>query len=106
MGNERMDIVYLDFAKAFDKVNHKIVIQKLIKHKISGKIGRWIKEFLLNRKQIVIANGNKSKATDVLSVVPQGTVLAAVLFVIMVFDIDREAQDAIVRSFADDTRVS
>ena len=106
MGNERMDIVYLDFAKAFDKVNHKIVIQKLIKHKISGKIGRWIKEFLLNRKQIVIANGSKSKAADVLSGVPQGTVLAALLFVIMIFDIDKETQDAIVRSFADDTRVS
>ena len=103
--NSQIDIVYLDFAKAFDKVSHKIVIEKMLDHKISGKIGRWIKEFLLHRKQKVVANGVMSKASDVLSGVPQGTVLAALLFLIMISDIDKDTQDAIVRCFVDDTRV-
>ena len=104
--NERMDIVYLDFAKAFDKVDHKIILEKLVKHRIGGNIGKWIKEFLIGRKQIVIANGHRSDEAEVLSGVPQGTVLAAILFVIMIYDIDEKVKEAIIRSFADDTRVS
>jgi len=42
--------VYLDFAKAFDKVDHEILLEKVKKHKISGKIGKWIREFLTDRK--------------------------------------------------------
>ena len=102
----RIDTVYLDFAKAFDKVNHKILLQKLMKHKIKGKIGIWIKEFLSNRKYRVVANGEISEEQDVKSGVPQGTVLAAVLFVIMISDIDEEVKRSTVRCFADDTRNS
>ena len=102
----RIDTVYLDFAKAFDKVNHKILLQKLVKHKIKGKIGIWIKEFLSDRKYRVVANGEISEEQDVQSGVPQGTVLAAVLFVIMISDIDEEVKRSIVRCFADDTRNS
>ena len=102
----RVDTVFLDFAKAFDKVDHSILMKKVIKHKIKGKLGRWIMEFLINRKFIVIANGTKSDPEDVLSGVPQGTVLAAILFIIMISDIDEEIKQCIVRCFADDTRVS
>ena len=102
----RMDTVYLDFAKAFDKVNHNILLQKLAKHNIKGKIGIWIQEFLNNRKYRVVANGEMSDIQDVLSGVPQGTVLAAVLFIIMIADIDEKVRNSIVRSFADDTRIS
>ena len=63
-------------------------------------------EFLNNRKYIVIANGTKSEPEDVLSGVPQGTVLAAILFIIMISDIDEEIKQCIVRCFADDTKVS
>ena len=104
--NQRLDVVYLDFAKAFDKVSHKIVLEKLVKHKIGGLIGKWIKEFLTKRKQVVVINGCKSNESEVLSGVPQGTVLAAILFVIMIHDINEDAKEVIVRSFADDTRVS
>ena len=104
--NQRLDVVYLDFAKAFDKVSHKIVLEKLVKHKIGGLIGKWIKEFLTNRKQVVVVKGCKSNESEVLSGVPQGTVLAAILFVIMIHDINEDAREVIVRSFADDTRVS
>ena len=102
----RVDTVFLDFAKAFDKVDHSILMRKVIKHKIKGKLGKWIMEFLNNRKFNVIANGTKSETEDVLSGVPQGTVLAAILFIIMISDIDENIKKCIVRCFADDTKVS
>ena len=102
----RLDTVFLDFSRAFDKVDHKILMQKVDSHKIKGKVAKWLKEFLSNRKFIVVANNCCSKEEDVTSGVPQGTVLAALLFIIMISDIDEKIKEAIVRSFADDTRVS
>ena len=103
---KRLDTVYLDFAKAFDKVDHEILLEKVKKHKISGKIGKWIREFLTNRKFKVVVNGCMSDEGEVTSGVPQGAVLAAILFVIMISDIDENVKMCILRSFADDTRVS
>ena len=102
----RMDTVYLDFSKAFDKVNHNILLHKLIKHGIKGKIGLWIKEFLYDRKYKVLVNGVMSEEQNVISGVPQDTVLAAILHVIRISDIDKDVVESIVRSFADDTRNS
>ena len=59
--------MYLDFSKAFDKVNHKILLQKLVNHKIKGKIGTWIMEFLRDRKYRVVVNGEISEEQDVQS---------------------------------------
>jgi hypothetical protein len=106
MEGKRLDTIFLDFAKAFDKVDHEILLEKIRTHKISGKIGKWIREFLKDRKFRVVANSCMSEEGEVLSGVPQGTVLAAVLFVIMISDIDENVKNCIVRSFADDTRVS
>ena len=106
MEGKRLDTVFLDFAKAFDKVDHDILLEKVKKHKISGKIGRWLGEFLKDRKFRVVANNCISEEADVISGVPQGTVLAAILFLIMISDIDENVKHCIVRSFADDTRVS
>ena len=86
----RIDTVFLDFAKAFDKVDHGILLRKIKEHGIGGKIGKWIREFLKNRKFRVVASGYMSEEEDVESGVPQGTVLAAILFVIMISDIDKE----------------
>ena len=87
-------------------MNHSILLKKIAKHKIKGKVGIWIKEFLNNRKYKVVANGEMSDVQDVLSGVPQGTVLAAVLFIMMIADIDEGVKRSIVRCFADDTRNS
>ena len=103
---KRLDTVYLDFAKAFDKVDHNILLEKVKKHGIGGKIGRWIMEFLRGRKFRVVANGHMSREENVVSGVPQGTVLAAILFVIMISDIDENVKMSIIRSFADDTRTN
>ena len=102
----RIDTVFLDFSKAFDKVDHNILLKKIAKHKIKGKVGKWIREFLRNRKFTVIANGTMSEQEEVMSGVPQGTVMAAILFIIMIADIDEEVKECVVRCFADDTRVS
>ncbi|CAL4216515.1 unnamed protein product, partial [Meganyctiphanes norvegica] len=106
MEGKRIDTVFLDFAKAFDKVDHEILLEKVRMHKISGKLGKWIRVFLKDRKFVVAANGCMSEEENVMSGVPQGTVLAAILYVIMISDIDENVKACIVRSFADDTRVS
>ena len=61
----RLDTVYLDFAKAFDKVDHQILLRKLAENKIKGKLGIWIKEFLSNRKFRVVANGEICLSTKI-----------------------------------------
>ena len=57
---EDVDVIYLDFAKAFDKVPHKRLLSKLKGYGIKGKIYDWIKDFLSNRKQRVVINGKFS----------------------------------------------
>ena len=106
MEGKRLDTIFLDFAKAFDKVDHSILLAKVKKQKIGGKLGLWISEFLKGRKFRVVANGCMSREEDVISGVPQGTVLVAILFVIMLSDIDENVKKCIVRSFADDTNVN
>ena len=102
---ERMDTVFLDFNKAFDKADHNILLEKVKKHGIGGKIGRWIMEFLRGRKFRVVANGCMSREEDVISGVPPVTVLVAILFVIMITAIDKDVKRCIIRNFADGTRL-
>ena len=71
---------------------------------ISGKLGRWIFSFLTKRIQTVIVNGQKSQSKQVISGVPQGSVLGPLLFLILLGDIDKEVAHAYISSFADDTR--
>jgi len=65
--SEKVDAVYLDFAKAFDKVDHKILLKKLESLGIRGKILRWIKSFLTNRQQKVLVEGILSEPVAVIS---------------------------------------
>ncbi|CAL4247912.1 unnamed protein product, partial [Meganyctiphanes norvegica] len=67
MERKRLDTIFLDFAKAFDKVDHEILLEKVRKHKISGKLEIWVREFLRNRKFREVANGCMSEEENVLS---------------------------------------
>ena len=102
---KEVDVIYLDFCKAFDKVDFLSLLKKLKKLGIGGKIGRWVHSFLIARKQVVRVNGTYSSEEDVLSGVPQGSVLGPLLFIIYVSDIDEALKHSTLRCFADDSRM-
>ncbi|KAK3896126.1 hypothetical protein Pcinc_000194 [Petrolisthes cinctipes] len=103
--NKVVDVVYLDFAKAFNKVDHGILLHKLHQMGISGKLGRWLHSFLTSKKQVVAAEGAESALMLVTSGVPKGSVLGPLLFIAYSSNIDQNIQHSFVSSFADDTRV-
>ena len=75
-----LDVIYLDFSKAFDKVPHKRLLHKIKFHGISGNVAAWISEWLCDRKQQVVLNGKFSRLQDILSGGPQGSGLGPILF--------------------------
>jgi len=99
-----VDVVFLDFAKAFDKVPHQRLLQKLASHGITGKLYHWISNWLSDRMQRVCINGSLSDWILVLSGVPQGSVLGPILFLIFINDLDCDITNWILK-FADDTKI-
>ena len=100
-----VDVIYLDYAKAFDKLDFNIMLKKLWKMGIRGRVYAWIRSFLSGRHQTVHVKGSKSDPEPVISGVPQGSVVGPLLFLVLLGDIDERVGDSFVSSFADDTRV-
>ncbi len=100
-----VDVIYLDFQKAFDKVPHKRLLNKIKTHGITSNIHAWLEDWLTERKQRVVINGKVSDWRNVLSGVPQGSLLDPVLFIIYVNDID-EGLTCKISKFADDTKIT
>ena len=99
-----VDVVYMDFAEAFDSVPHEHLLQKLRAYGISRTLLSWIRAFLTGRMQRVVTDGAKSGWKKVNSGVPQGSVLGPVLFLEYINDLP-EAVSSSVKIFADDTKV-
>ena len=100
------DVLYLDFEKAFDKVSHEKLVQKLGKVGIVGKVKGWLKDWMSGRKQRVRVEGEFSDWVDVISSVIQGSVLGGTMFNIYIDDIRLVVLHALILLFADDTKVA
>jgi hypothetical protein len=102
-----VDVIYLDFAKAFDTVSHPKLLYKLLKYGIVGNLLSWISAFLCDRSQRVLLNGVASEPVSVKSSVPQGSCLGPLLFVLYVNDVVDCVSDLPVKIklFADDVKI-
>ena len=95
--------VLLDISKAFDCVNHDIILDKLYHHGIRGSVLDWFKSFLTNRTHYVDINGSKSEPYTPTMGVPQGSVLGPILFLIYINDLRNSSNTLSFSVFADDT---
>ena len=100
-GNQA-DMVILDFAKAFDRVNHSLLVHKLLHYGVQENVSKWIDAFLRDRKQAVVVNSSSSDLVDVRSGVPQGSFLGPALFLTYI-NYFPEQLTSLTRLFADDT---
>lgn len=101
---DSLDVVYLDFSKAFDSVPHRRLIEKMKALGIDGPIMKWCEAFLHERRQRVTIRGSKSEWAEVTSGVPQGSVIGPLMFVIYVNDMPGIVE-GYLKLFADDAKL-
>ena len=97
-------VIYLDFQKAFDKVPHQRLILKLKSHGMGNSIINSIEQWLTDRKQRVVVDGEVSSWKSVLSGVPKGSVLWPILFLVYINDLEEGVIGSILK-FADDNKL-
>ena len=105
--NIRSDVIYFDFQKAFDSVNHDIILQKLkYQYNIDGSLLRFFVNYLKDRFQRVVINNEQSTLLGVNSGVPQGSILGPTLFILFLNDITEGLSEGTnITMYADDTKV-
>ena len=99
---KEVDAVFLDFSKAFDKVNHAKLLQKLNTIGVNSQVTKWVCSLLQNRSQSVVVDGHASSSCPVTSGVPQGSVIGPILFLVYINDLPDSVLSK-TRMFADDT---
>ena len=100
-GHKQTDLIIMDFTKAFDKVPHRRLLHKLDYYGIRGSTHKWVNSWLSGRTQQVVLDGQASDPVPVLSVVPQGSVLGPILFLIFINDLPANIRSSVCL-FVDD----
>jgi hypothetical protein len=95
--------IYFDLSKAFDTVDHSILLHKLYYNGVRGTAFNWFKDYLSNRKQYTCVGNVNSSLSDIVCGVPQGSVLGPLLFLLYINDIANASSITKPRIFADDT---
>ena len=98
---KQTDVIYLDMSKAFDKVQHSLILDKLRQYNISGDLLNWFTSYLRGRRQRVTVLGATSKECKVTSGVPQGSIFGPMLFLLYVNDLPKTMNTSKIACFAD-----
>ena len=105
--NKKLNLtIFLDLKKAFDTVDHKILVEKLRRYGMRDTAGNWFQSYLDQRTQFCAANGRKSMAREVTCGIPQGSCLGPLLFVIYLNDLENCLKFSKASIYADDTNVT
>ena len=101
----QVDVVFIDFSKAFHLVCHNIPLTKLYKYGVHGDLLNWCRDYLTERQQRVVVKGEASDWLTVTSGVPQGSLLGPLFFIVYINDLGVISQDSSIDLYADDSKM-